>query len=170
MEYWTSVANQHSEYRLAPAHPGLPSTPQSAERIADAVRIAPRVERDAVPVRRGAQITTEIVGGEPDSAGVLVPLRASKDHVLNDVGQAPGVIVLMDRAATQLHEDVAAGVVQQRRRHDGDAVVEPGGGKGDASQRWQGHAVHRVGASATACARPAAAHMATTTGGIGARK
>ena len=36
MEYWTSVANQHSEYWLAPAHPVLPPTPKSAEGIADA--------------------------------------------------------------------------------------------------------------------------------------
>ena len=36
MEYWTSVANQHSEYWLSPAHPVLPPTAQSAEGIAEA--------------------------------------------------------------------------------------------------------------------------------------
>ncbi|MSO48181.1 MAG: NAD-dependent epimerase/dehydratase family protein [Thermoleophilia bacterium] len=36
MEYWTSVANQHSEYWLSPANPVLPPTPESAEVIADA--------------------------------------------------------------------------------------------------------------------------------------
>ncbi len=36
MEYWTSVANQHSEYWLSPANPVLPPTAQSAESIADA--------------------------------------------------------------------------------------------------------------------------------------
>ncbi|MGI9117641.1 MAG: NAD(P)H-binding protein, partial [Gaiellales bacterium] len=36
MEYWTSVANQHSEYWLSPAHPVLPPTPQAAEGIAAA--------------------------------------------------------------------------------------------------------------------------------------
>lgn len=36
MEYWTSVANQHSEYWLSPANPVLPPTPASAESIAEA--------------------------------------------------------------------------------------------------------------------------------------
>ncbi|MGI9188212.1 MAG: NAD(P)H-binding protein [Gaiellales bacterium] len=36
MEYWTSVANQHSEYWLSPANPVLPPTPASAEGIAEA--------------------------------------------------------------------------------------------------------------------------------------
>jgi len=36
MEYWTSVANQHSEYWLAPANPVLPPTVESAEGIAEA--------------------------------------------------------------------------------------------------------------------------------------
>jgi hypothetical protein len=36
MEYWTSVANQHSAYWLSPAHPVLPPTAQSAEAIAEA--------------------------------------------------------------------------------------------------------------------------------------
>ena len=36
MEYWTSVANQHSEYWLSPANPVLPPTATSAESIADA--------------------------------------------------------------------------------------------------------------------------------------
>ena len=36
MEYWTSVANQHSEYWLAPANPVLPPTAESAEGIAEA--------------------------------------------------------------------------------------------------------------------------------------
>ena len=36
MEYWTSVANQHSEYWLAPANPVLPPTAASAEGIAEA--------------------------------------------------------------------------------------------------------------------------------------
>ncbi len=36
MEYWTSVANQHSEYWLSPAHPVLPPTAESAEGIAEA--------------------------------------------------------------------------------------------------------------------------------------
>jgi uncharacterized protein YbjT (DUF2867 family) len=36
MEYWTSVANQHSEDWLAPANPVLPPTADSAEGIAEA--------------------------------------------------------------------------------------------------------------------------------------
>lgn len=36
MEYWTSVANQHSEYWLSPANPVLPPTPASAQGIAEA--------------------------------------------------------------------------------------------------------------------------------------
>jgi uncharacterized protein YbjT (DUF2867 family) len=36
MEYWSSVANQHSEYWLSPAHPVVPPTAASARLIADA--------------------------------------------------------------------------------------------------------------------------------------
>ncbi len=36
MEYWTSVANQHSEYWLAPANPVHPPTAESAASIAEA--------------------------------------------------------------------------------------------------------------------------------------
>jgi uncharacterized protein YbjT (DUF2867 family) len=36
MEYWTSVANQHSAYWLSPAHPVLPPTAQSPEALAAA--------------------------------------------------------------------------------------------------------------------------------------
>lgn len=36
MEYWSSVANQHSEYWLSPAHPVVPPTASSARAIADA--------------------------------------------------------------------------------------------------------------------------------------
>ncbi|MFM9125295.1 MAG: hypothetical protein ACKOSO_09180 [Actinomycetota bacterium] len=36
MEYWTSVANQHSEYWLSPLHPVVPPTSASARGIADA--------------------------------------------------------------------------------------------------------------------------------------
>lgn len=36
MEYWSSVANQHSEYWLSPAHPVVPPTARTAPAIADA--------------------------------------------------------------------------------------------------------------------------------------
>lgn len=36
MEYWTGVANQHSEYWLSPMHPVVPPTAGSARAIADA--------------------------------------------------------------------------------------------------------------------------------------
>jgi hypothetical protein len=60
MEYWTSVANQHSEYWLAPAHPVVPPIPAQAAAIADAywtsleatLRGAVRAEGDALgPMR-----------------------------------------------------------------------------------------------------------------------
>ena len=36
MEYWTSVANQHSAYWFAPSHPVVPPGPEQAEAIAEA--------------------------------------------------------------------------------------------------------------------------------------
>jgi hypothetical protein len=100
------------------------------EGVVDAVGVAAGVEGDAVPIRRCAQVAAEVVGGEADGTSIFVTLGAAKDHVLKDVREPPGLIVLVHGPAAELNEDVAARVVRQGRTHHDDAVVEAGRGVG----------------------------------------